>query len=84
MSDSTVNQYPWQDEIMPEPFDTILECLGFEGVRLFSVEITPKGLKIWEECDGYQGTTLTKSQLDRLIAELSAISEKLGERSEKA
>jgi len=84
MTDSTDHPYPWQDEIMPEPFDTILECLDFEGVRLFSVEITQKGLQIYEQCDGYYGTTLTKSQLDRLIAELNAISEKLGERSEKA
>lgn len=84
MTDSTDTPYPWHHEIMPEPFDTILECLGYEGAKLFSVEITPRGLKILELCDGYYGTTLTKSQLDRLILELSAISEKLGERSEKA
>jgi hypothetical protein len=72
----------WHDEIMPEPFDTILECLDYEGERLFSVKITEKGLRIWEVCDEHYGTTLTKSQLDRLIAELTAISEKLGEKSE--
>jgi hypothetical protein len=74
--------HEWHDEIMPEPFDTILECLDREGEKLFSVKITENGLRIWELCDEYYGTTLTKSQLDRLIAELTAISEKLGKQSE--
>lgn len=84
MTDSTDTLYSWHDEIMPEPFDTILECLGSEGAKLFSVEITPKGLQIVELCDGYYGTTLTKKQLNRLIEELSALSQKLGGQPEKA
>jgi hypothetical protein len=74
--------YNWHDEIMPEPFDTILECLDREGEKLFSAKITEKGLRIWELCDEYYGPTLTKNQLDRLIAELTAISEKLSKQSE--
>jgi hypothetical protein len=74
--------HEWHDEIMPEPFDTILECLGENGIKFLEFTIRPNGLRIVELVDEYQGRTLTKNQLDRLIAELTAISEKLGKQSE--
>lgn len=74
--------HAWHDDILKEEHGTILECLGEDGINFLEFTIRPKGLRIVELVDEYQGTTLTKNQLDRLIAELIAISEKLGEKSE--
>lgn len=74
--------HEWHDAILNEEHGTILECLGKNGINLLEFTITPRGLKIVELVDYYNGTTLTKNQLDRLIAELIAISEKLGKKSE--
>jgi hypothetical protein len=67
----------WHNEIMTENFDTIVECLGEYGHAVTDIAITENGVRICELCDGYYGTTLTKNQLDRLIVELKAISDKL-------
>lgn len=74
--------HEWHNRILEERQGTILECLGENGINFLEFKIRPNGLRIVELVDQYQGRTLTKNQLDRLIAELTAISEKLGEQSE--
>ena len=68
----------WHDEILEETFETIIECLGENGAAVVDISLTENGVRMCELCDGYYGTTLSKAQLDRFIAELQALSEALG------
>jgi len=70
--------YEWHDEILEEKFETIIECLGENGAGVIDVALTKHGVRMCEVCDGYYGTTLSKAQLDRFIAELQALSDALG------
>lgn len=68
----------WHDEILEETFETIIECLGENGAAVVDIALTENGVRMCELCDGYYGTTLSKAQLDRFIAELQALSDALG------
>ncbi|MBC7147462.1 MAG: hypothetical protein H5U24_19030 [Thioclava marina] len=70
--------YEWHEEILEEKFETIIECLGEDGAAVIDVALTENGVRMCELCDGYHGTTLSKAQLDRFIAELQALSDALG------
>lgn len=78
MTQKMSGTYDWHDEILEETFETIIECLGENGAAVVDIALTENGVRICELCDGYYGTTLSKAQLDRFIAELQALSEALG------
>lgn len=63
----------WHNQILEESQNTILACLGEEEAKIFGIERTEIGFRIWEECDGYHGRTLTHNQLERLIDELKEL-----------
>lgn len=67
------NSYNWHDEILEQSHERLLDCLGAEGARVFSIERTENGFLITEQCDGYYGTTLSHSQLEMLINELKEL-----------
>lgn len=78
MHDSNMSgHYDWHHKILEEEFGTIIECLGEKGASVIDVALTNKGVRICELCGGYYGTTLSKDQLDRFIAELQAPSNNL-------
>lgn len=68
----------WHDEMLEEEFETIIECLGEHGASVIDIALTKNGVRMCELCDGHYGTTLSKAQLDRFIAELQALSDALG------
>lgn len=77
MTNNMSGHYDWHNKILEEEFGTIIECLGEKGASVIDIALTHKGVRLCELCDGYYGTTLSKGQLDRFIAELQAMSGKL-------
>lgn len=75
MTNNMSGHYDWHHKILEEEFETIIECLGEKGASVIDIALTHKGVRICELCDGYYGTTLSKEQLDRFIAELQALSD---------
>ncbi|MEZ5946904.1 MAG: hypothetical protein R3C04_08675 [Hyphomonas sp.] len=61
----------WQDEILSEQKDSIIESLASE--RVLHVSKTERGIKFVELCDEYYGCTLSREQCMRFIAELQAL-----------
>ncbi|MDJ1008623.1 MAG: hypothetical protein QNJ13_12455 [Paracoccaceae bacterium] len=84
MTTNMSGKYEWHDEILEQEFETIIECLGEHGAAVIDVVLTENGVRMCELCDGYYGTTLSKVQLDRFVAELQAMSDALGKRPRKA
>lgn len=78
MTTNMSGDYDWHNAILEEEFGAIIECLGENGASVVDVALTENGVRICELCDGWYGTTLSKSQLDRFIAELQALSDALG------
>lgn len=78
MTQKMSGTYDWHEEILEETFETIIECLGENGAAVVDIALTKNGVRMCELCDGYYGTTLSKVQLDRFIAELQALSDALG------
>lgn len=78
MTTNMSGHYEWHHEILEENFATIIKCLGEKGAGVIDIALTDNGVRMCELCDGYYGTTLSKAQLDRFIAELQALSDALG------
>jgi hypothetical protein len=78
MATNMSGHYEWHNQILEQQFKTIIECLGEKGASVIDIALTENGVRMCELCDGYYGTTLSKAQLDRFIAELQAISDTLG------
>lgn len=80
MAENMSGSYEWHNQILEQKFETIIECLGEKGASVIDIALTRNGVRMCELCDGYYGTTLSKAQLDRFIAELQALSDALGKR----
>ena len=57
----------WQGELLPEG-EPVLDSL--KALRIMAIEETDNGYCITEQCDQYFGITLTREQMQKLIAEL--------------